>query len=407
MSRVSEKDETTLTQALGGGEALRGLKKAMSRIFKPKEDKLEKALSQIASIQACKDAALTGDKDVRLLAVCRLGDFGQDSLDSLEVALSDESSLIRIAAAGVMAKIGSISSVEVISPYISDNDENVRTAAEFAVGWLDAYGKHLNIEEELRPSKPRKLDKVILESTPVRTTDDVHVTTDFSTTPGGMDFSLSVTNGLEHPISDVTIALMSYPTDSIVLLHDSTHFIPKIKSGETKEVLFRFSIDRECIEGEFIPSVTFFDQERDLVAAKAGNRFIRSFFDQLDPLEMTIDEYNAIKTDLLEWNREHVVEKNSDELMKFLVDYLTELNLFPIHFDSTKKDNVCMGLVAGTGQGRFRGIKAIITLSVVGEEDDDISKLRIDVLSDDSEVLQAAASELFERIQQEFINDDQ
>ncbi|NHJ14430.1 MAG: HEAT repeat domain-containing protein [Candidatus Thorarchaeota archaeon] len=404
---MSEKDETTLTQALGGGEALRGLKKAMSRIFKPKEDKLEKALSQIASIQACKDAALTGDKDVRLLAVCRLGDFGQDSLDSLEVALSDESSLIRIAAAGVMAKIGSISSVEVISPYISDNDENVRTAAEFAVGWLDAYGKHLNIEEELRPSKPRKLDKVILESTPVRTTDDVHVTTDFSTTPGGMDFSLSVTNGLEHPISDVTIALMSYPTDSIVLLHDSTHFIPKIKSGETKEVLFRFSIDRECIEGEFIPSVTFFDQERDLVAAKAGNRFIRSFFDQLDPLEMTIDEYNAIKTDLLEWNREHVVEKNSDELMKFLVDYLTELNLFPIHFDSTKKDNVCMGLVAGTGQGRFRGIKAIITLSVVGEEDDDISKLRIDVLSDDSEVLQAAASELFERIQQEFINDDQ
>jgi len=58
---MAEKDERTLTQALGGGEALRGLKKAMKRIFKPEEDLLQKTLSQITSIQACKDAALTGE----------------------------------------------------------------------------------------------------------------------------------------------------------------------------------------------------------------------------------------------------------------------------------------------------------------------------------------------------------
>ncbi|NHI83627.1 MAG: hypothetical protein EAX81_04935 [Candidatus Thorarchaeota archaeon] len=103
---------------------------------------------------------------------------------------------------------------------------------------------------------------------------------------------------------------------------------------------------------------------------------------------------STAKADLVEWNREHTVTKNSDELMKFLLDYMIELSLFPIRFGSSKREHICTGNVAGTGQRQFTGIKAIVSLTVIGEDDDDISKLRIDVLSDNPEVLQTAASEL-------------
>ena len=66
---LSRKPDRVVSQALGGGESVSRLKKAMRKIFGPSEDKIEKMLEEITSIQACKDAALTGDEDLRLLAM--------------------------------------------------------------------------------------------------------------------------------------------------------------------------------------------------------------------------------------------------------------------------------------------------------------------------------------------------
>ena len=92
---MSKKSERTLTSALGGGEPLRLLKKAIKKISKPSEDKIDQTLESITSIQACKDAALTGDEDLRLLAIMKLPDFGVEALKPLELALNDESALVR------------------------------------------------------------------------------------------------------------------------------------------------------------------------------------------------------------------------------------------------------------------------------------------------------------------------
>ncbi len=401
---MSDKDKKASANSEGENGGLRGFRKVMSKVFRPKEDKLAKALEPISSIQACKDAALTAEDDDKLLAICKLGDFGSDALESLDIALSDESSMIRIAAVGVIAAIGDVSSVETLTEYLADEEEAVRNIVEYSMGWLDKHGKIRGIEDMLRPPSTRKAEAILLESTPIRTSDDVSVNTDFSTTRGEMEFSLSVTNGSDSPLSDVTIALLSYPTDSIILLDDPTRKVSRIKVGETYEIVYRFSIDKECIEGEFISSVTFFDKEGELIAAKAGNRFIRSFFDQLDPLEITVDEFLDMKQSLFEWSREHTIEASSDNVVQFLVDYITKINFYPYHFDSSKKKDVCMGVVAGMARGRFSGIKVGLTATSVGEENKNLSKLRIDVYSDDSEVLQAAASELFERVQLDFIN---
>ena len=54
---MSKKSDRTLSEALGGGEAFRRLKKAVKQVLRPSDDKIERILEQITSIQACKDAA--------------------------------------------------------------------------------------------------------------------------------------------------------------------------------------------------------------------------------------------------------------------------------------------------------------------------------------------------------------
>ncbi|MHA2433200.1 MAG: HEAT repeat domain-containing protein [Candidatus Thorarchaeota archaeon] len=140
---MAEKEERSLTQALGGGEALRGLKKAMRRVFRPEEDAIQETLSKITSIQSCKDAALTGEEDVRLLAVCRLGDYGLDARETLELILNDGSPAVRVAAAGVIASLGNKNTITALEEHLADNVESVREALYFSIGWLQAHGEEV------------------------------------------------------------------------------------------------------------------------------------------------------------------------------------------------------------------------------------------------------------------------
>ena len=395
---MAEKDERTLAQALGGGEALRALKKAMKRIFKPEEDLLQKTLSQITSIQACKDAALTGEEDVRLLAVCRLGDFGSEARETLELSLNDGSPVVRVAAAGVIANLGNKNTVTALENHLADNDENVREALEFSIGWLEAHGENVPYAENVRPTID-EAEILEVESTPTRTSDDVIVSSGVSISDNVLEFRVTVTNESEELATDVTITLLSYPADSLQLLGEKTQTIESLKPGARGTRMFSFEIGSEAIEGEIITSVTFYDSSFDKVTAKAGNCFVRSLYSQLRPLEISLDEFSDMRKGRAYWNREHVVEATPKSLFKLTEDILKRKNLHPLRVESEKKEDMFMGVVVGAGMGRYTSAKVAVTLTSVGHAKGDLSKLRIDVISDSSELLQIAASELFESLQ--------
>ncbi|MFX0045270.1 MAG: HEAT repeat domain-containing protein [Candidatus Hermodarchaeota archaeon] len=396
---MAKKDERTLTQALGGGEALRGLKKAMRRIFKPEEDVLEKTLSEITSIQACKDAALTGDEDVRLLAVCRLGDFGSGVRETLELSLNDGSPAVRVAAAGVIANLGNRSTIAALENHLSDNDECVREALRFSIGWLQKHGEE--IPETAVGARPVVDEAEILEVEPTatRTSDDVTVASGVTISDNVLEFKVTVANDSEELATDITITVLSFPADSLRLLGEKTQTIEALKPGDRGTQTFAFEIDSEAIEGEIITSVNFFDSSFDKVTAKAGNCFVRSLYSQLRPLEMSLDEFADMRKGKAYWNREHVVEAPPRSLFKLTKDILERKNLYPLRVESEKKEDMFMGVVVGAGIGRYTSSRVIVTVTAVGHVKGDLCRLRMDVLSDSSEILQIAASELFESLQ--------
>ncbi len=399
---MSRKPDRVVSEALGGGESVSRLKKAMRKIFKPSEDKIEKMLEEITSIQACKDAALTGDDDLRLLAICRLGQFGVDAYESLDIALTDENPLIRTSAAGMLAYTKRRDAIPILEQHINENDATVKIMVDFALEWLLKYGKDIPLGKKIPKSRENPTEILIdTETVPLRTTDDVLVVNDYTTTSESLEYGITIINEGKNPISEVTVKVLSYPSESLEPVDSLSQTIETIDAGDSGALIFGFSIRGECIEGEIITSVQLVDSTGEDLSAKAGNVFVRSLFEQFQPLELSADDFIRMKSDMKQWNREHTMLAEAADLHESLFLILEGKNLHVFQSDAIEREGMFMGVQTGLAEGKFSKTRIAVTLTVVGSKDDNLSKMRIDVFADDSELLQTAASDVFETIQRD------
>jgi len=391
-----------VSKALGGGESVSRLKKAMKKIFKPSDDKIEKMLEEITSIQACRDAALTGDDDLRLLAICRLGEFGADAYESLDIALNDENPLIRTSAAGMLATTKRSDAMPILRQHINENNATVKEMVDFALEWLLKYGKDAPAGKAIPKLRENPTEILIdTEPIPLRTTDDVLVVNDYTTTSESLEYGITIKNEGSTPIYDITVKILSFPQESIIPADPLTQTIDTIDSGDSGSLIFGFSIRGECIEGEIITSVDLVDSKGEDLSAKAGNVFVRSLFDQFNPLEATADDFIRIKSDMKQWNREHTILAEAIDLHESILLILEGKNLHVFQSDAIEREGVFMGVQTGLAEGKFSRTKIAVTMTVVGSKNDNLSKMRIDIFADDPELLQTAASDLFETIQRD------
>lgn len=396
---MSKKSDRTLSEALGGGEAFRRLKKAVKQVLRPSDDKIERILEQITSIQACKDAALTGDEDLRLLAICRLGEWGDDGLEYLDIALSDDDPQVRTAAAGMLAHTQLLDAIPILEKHTSDNSDTVRETVQYALEWLTKKGRK-SPESLYSPKAKDNSTDILIESDliPLRTTDTVLVINDYTTSPDALEYGITIENEGNRPIYEVSVKILAFPSECMKAEDPLSQTIEVIEPGERNSLIFGFSIHGECVEGEIITSVTLVDETGEDLSAKAGNVFIRSMFEQFTPYKITADEFIRTKSDMKQWNREHVVDAEASKIYKSIIDILKKKNLHIFQDEAVNRDNAFMGVLAGCAKGKFSGKIIVVTLTVVGTKGEGISKLRIDTFSENGELLHSAASDIFETI---------
>ena len=396
---MSRKTDRNLSRALGGGESLNRLKKAVKQVLKHSEDKITMMLEQITSIQATKDAALTGDEDIRLLAVCRLGEWGKDAFEALDIALNDESPRVRTVAAGMLAYTRRLDAIPILEKYIGDNTEYVRETVAFALEWLQKYGEEAPDSPYIPKSRGNPTE-ILLETDaiPLRTTDDVLVINDYTVTPDTLEYGITIKNECKKPIHEISVSILAYPNECLEPVDELTQLIEDIDPDDSGSLIFGFKIQGECIEGEIITSVRLVDDNGEDLAAKAGNVFIRSIYNQFVPYEIEADEFIHMKSDMTQWNREHAVAAEAKEVFKKLQGILKKKNLYIFQNEKMKRENAFMGVIAGIARSAFTENILAVTLTVVGTVGESILKIRIDVFSNNNEILHSAASDIYETI---------
>ena len=396
---MSRKSDRTLSEAFGGGEALHRLKQAIKQILKPSEDKIGQMLEQITSIQACKDAALTGDEDIRFLAICRLGEWGEDGLESLDIALNDDDPLVRSAAAGMLAHTQLKDAIPILEKHIGDNSAIVKETTAYALDWLAKHGREKQPSAYV-PNTGNNPTELLLESDaiPLRTTDTVLVINEYTTSADMLEYGITIENEGDNPIHEVAVKILAYPGECMQAEDELTQTIETIGPEESGSLIFGFSIYGECIEGEIITSVTLIDDTGEDLSAKAGNVFVRAMFEQFAPHKITPDDFIRMKSDMKQWNREHTVDAEASKIYDALKKLLKKKNLHIFQNETVERQNAFMGVLAGSAKGRFSGNILVVMITVVGNKGDKISKLRIDTFSQNAEILHSAASDIFETI---------
>ena len=402
---VPEKRSTFPSRSIGGTDALRKLKRVVKKILSPGQDELALAVSRLESIQACRDMSLTGDDDQKILAVCRLAEYGSEAFESLELVLHDDSEKVRTTAVGMLGYMGDLRGIQALQPMTNDSSGDVQWMTQYSIQrlWESPAEPEPEVRTIVREVKTAEVRFVLDEPMPLYYTDDVIVNHDYSISASGFTFILGVHNKSNEPLQDVTVAILAFPSGSLKAPKKRVVKIKEIPIANRITLEFNMPIFKESIEGEIVTAVRFTDNKGDRIAAKAGHCFVRSFFEHLEPETTTSEEFLKAKRRMKYWNREHVLEVEPQKLLNLLENVMESRNLYVFRSETAEREGMLMGLTAGMGRGRFGGALLAITLTLVGHRDDNLSKLRIDIYAEDVEFLHTAASQLFESIQNETV----
>jgi hypothetical protein len=292
-----------------------------------------------------------------------------------------------------------LDAISILEKYTGDNTESVREAVAYAIEWLQKYGEDAPDSPYIPVSRENPTEILLdTDAIPLRTTDEVLVINDYTTTPETLEYGITIKNEGNSPIYDVSVSILAYPNECLSPMDEQTQLIEEIDKGDSGSLIFGFKIEGECIEGEIITSVRLVDDNGEDLAAKAGNVFIRSIYNQFAPYEMGADDFIHMKSDMDQWNREHTVAAEASEVYTSLNGILESKNLYVFQNEEMERDNTFMGVIAGIARSTFTENVLAATITVVGTIDSDISKLRIDVFSNNNEILHSAASDIYEEI---------
>ena len=298
----------------------------------------------------------------------------------------------------MIAHLADRKGLPILEQHKEDDSEVVRSIVEYGIHWLEERIKETPVETEIGPGSIAEPLVALDEALPLRTSDMVVVSYECEIESNFLCFRVTLQNETGLGISNVDTTLLAYPNDSLDLLVDRSKILVEMGAAKNEVVEYEFSLQSDCVEGEFITSVHFTDNLGERMSARAGNFFVSSVFEQLEPFEISEDEFADMRSQFKNWNREHTIEKRAKKVYEFVQSMIDKKNLHIFKKESAQQEKVFMGVVAGMGRGRLQGSFVSAMITVIGPPKEKLSKVRIDIHTDNPELLHAAASSLFEEI---------
>ena len=168
-----------------------------------------------------------------------------------------------------------------------------------------------------------------------------------------MRFKAKVLNESEYTITDVTVHLVSYPRDALVLdsPDDDVHYA-KIEPGAFRSPAFDFMPTQDCVKGEVVAGVTYVDYRGKAHSLTSKPYVIRAVCDLLVPDEISPEEFEATLQGLHSGELVVSVEDWTPELMyEKASQILDDSNFCTV----TSKIDTSQGLVEAKIEGWARG----------------------------------------------------
>jgi len=215
-----------------------------------------------------------------------------------------------------------------------------------------------------------------------------------------MRFKVKLLNDSEFTVTDVTVYIISYPSDALRLEadDDSVHF-PKLEPNGSVSPTFDFLPTRDCVRGDIVAGVSYIDMTGRPHTLSTDPFVIRSVCDLLIPDKVTPEDFElslkrhehgeiAIKVD--EWTPEDMFEK--------ALKIVDESNFFEVSSDIKTNDGVVFGNISGYAKGKYTGKNVGVQISITGPERKSGASCTIRVSGEDQAMILPAIDDLRERL---------
>jgi len=212
-------------------------------------------------------------------------------------------------------------------------------------------------------------------------------------------FKVKVANNSKYIVSDVMVALLSYPKDSLRLDGDSSKSIPRIDPEGFRSPTFEFTPTQDCVKGNLAASVSFIDYQGQPHSLVTRPFTVRAVCDLLIPETITAEAFQLRLSSLQHGDQTvEIKEWTPEEMHAKTADILRNSNFYKVTSESRKVGEYVEARVSGWAKGKYTGKDVGVQIIITGKPGIKGAKCRIRMSGEDEAMLMPAIDEIAQKL---------
>ena len=212
------------------------------------------------------------------------------------------------------------------------------------------------------------------------------------------EYKVKVANYSNYVITDVCVAITSYPEEPLKIIEPSLRKSAKLEPEGFWSPSFIFQPTKDCVQGTIIATISYLDYSGKPHSLQTRSQKIQSVCDLLQPLESKIDEFFVTIDNMEQTSDEFTLQLNAQLAFRMLVQILPLKNFQIIYCNDDEISGSFLGKINCLAKGKYTGSKIALILDVVGTSDSYHSPIKATLGGDHITMIPAALSELTKEI---------
>jgi hypothetical protein len=224
----------------------------------------------------------------------------------------------------------------------------------------------------------------------------VHALRGCAAVGGKFEYKVKIINNTEFVITNVIVSIVAFPEDCMEFSGERMKTIGRIEPDAFRSPQFNFTPTKDCVEGHIVATVSYMDYKNNLENVEIEPYVIRSVCDLLEPLESSLEEFEAMLFDMATNSEEIALDKRPDVAFSEALEFLPERNFELISKESSSDEGMFRGSVRGLAEGKYTKKKVAVSIVVSGQTADESATVRVEALGDDPDMLPTTIEEIIE-----------
>ncbi|MGY5852227.1 MAG: hypothetical protein RTU92_01515 [Candidatus Thorarchaeota archaeon] len=212
-------------------------------------------------------------------------------------------------------------------------------------------------------------------------------------------YKVKVLNESALVITDVTVAILSYPRDALKLDGDSVKNIAKIDPKGFRSPSFVFLPTQDCVQGDIVASVSFIDSRGHAHSVTTEPYVIRAVCDLLTPETITAEDF-ALKLSSL--HHGEIVSKVEDwtpeEMHAKTLQILKNTNFYEVSSEKGDVGDRVEATITGWAKGKYTGKNVGIEITITGQPGVKGATCKVKMSGEDEAMIMPAMDEITQKL---------